>query len=117
MTGARLQAVIPSAAFAVLAAALAVIGALPAVEAWWASAAVMCAFVPSGLIGPGGWRRRGAEALLLPAALAMTMLADPTMRRMALPALLLLASWGAAAAACTRSSVAWRPGLAAALAL
>ncbi len=117
VTGARLQAVLPSAAFAVLAAALSVIGAVPAIEAWWASATVLVAFVPSGLLAPGGWRRRGAEALLIPVALAMTMLADPTMRRMALPPLLLLAAWGATAAARARSMAVWHPWLAAALAL
>jgi hypothetical protein len=117
VTGARLQAVLPSAAFAVLAAALSAIGALPAIEAWWVSAAVLVAFVPSGLLAPGGWRRFGAEALLIPVALAMTVLADPTMRRMALPPLLLLAAWGATAAARARSTAAWHPWLAAALAL
>lgn len=86
------------AAFAVLASVLAGIGAVPSVEAIWMVASVLLAFCPSGLAAPAGWRRRGAEALLIPAAYVLTMLPDPTMRRMALPPLLQLAAWAAVAA-------------------
>ena len=44
-------------------------------------------------------RRRAAEAALLPAAYALTMLDDPTLQRMALPPLLALAAWAALGAA------------------
>jgi len=99
MTGVRLMAVLPAAAFALLTLVLVCIGALPGSEAAWAAISVALAFVPSGLCAPCGWRRRAAEALLLPAAWALAMIGDATLRGMALPQLLLLAAFAAAAAA------------------
>jgi hypothetical protein len=117
MTGARVQALLPLVAFAALAAVLAGIGAVPLPEVAWAAASVALGFLPSGWVAPSGWRRRGAEALLLPAAYALAMVDDPIMRRMAVPPLLLLAAMGAASAALARTSERTRPVLLAALAL
>ena len=117
MTGARVQALLPWVAFAALGAVLAGIGALPLPEAAWATASVALAFLPSGWLAPSGWRRRAAEALLLPAAYALAMVDDPTMRRMAVPPLLLLAAIGAVSAARARASERTTPALLAALAL
>jgi hypothetical protein len=103
VTLARASACAAPAAFAVLAAVLATLGAVPTAEAGWATAAVALAFLPTGWLAPAGWRRRAAELSLLAPALAVTLLADPTMRRMALPPLLALAAWAAAAAALTRA--------------
>lgn len=99
----RLLALAPVAGFAVLAAVLTAAGELPVAEALWAVAAVAVAFGPSGWVCPAGWRRRLAEGALLAVAYALTMLGDPFLRRMAIPPLLLLAAWGAAAAALTRA--------------
>jgi hypothetical protein len=112
VTRARLQALSAPAAFAALAAVLAAVAAVPRSEAAWAAASVLLAFVPSGWLAPGGWRRRGAEALLLVAACALALLPDPTMRRMALPPLLLLAGWAAAAAVPAGRARPWLAGCA-----
>ncbi len=117
MTGARVQALLPGVAFAALGAVLAGIGAVPIPDVAWAAASVALAFLPSGWLVPSGWRRRAAETLLLPAAYALVMMEDPTMRRMVLPLLLLLAAMGAAAAGLARASERSRPVLLAALAL
>jgi hypothetical protein len=90
--------------FVALAAALAAAGAVPLPELMWAAASVLVAFAPSGWVTPAGWQRRAAEALLLPAAIALTMVGDPTMRQMVAPPLLVLAAWGAAAAALVRAT-------------
>ena len=45
------------AAFAALAGVLVAVRALPGPDALWAAASVSLAFVPSGLLAPGGWRR------------------------------------------------------------
>jgi len=111
----RLLALAPVTGFAVLAAVLTAAGELPVVEALWAVAAVAVAFGPSGWVSPAGWRRRLAEGALLPVAFALTMLGDPSLRRMALPPLLLLAAWGAVAAALTRAPVGLAPLLAGSL--
>jgi len=105
------------AAFALLAAVLATLGALPAAEAGWAAAAVTLGFVPTGWLVPAGWRRRAAELSLLAPALALTLVADPTMRRMALPPLVVAAAWAAAAAALERVAERHRPIVVVALAL
>ena len=103
MTLARVSASLAPAAFALLAAVLAALGAVPTVEAGWAAVAVALGFLPTGWLAPAGWRRRAAESSLLAPALALTLIADPTMRRMALPPLLALAAWAAAAAALRRA--------------
>ncbi|HVN30908.1 MAG TPA: hypothetical protein VMT45_02885 [Thermoanaerobaculaceae bacterium] len=116
MIPARVQALLPGVAFAVLGVVLAAIGAIPPREAIWAAASVLAAFLPTGWVAASGWRRRAAEALLLPAAYALVMVDDPTMRRMALPPLLILAAMGAMAGH-GRASERSRPVLLAALAV
>jgi hypothetical protein len=103
VTLARVSAGLAPAAFALLAAVLAALGAVPTVEAGWAAVAVALGFVPTGWLAPAGWRRRAAELSLLAPALALTLIADPTMRRMALPPLLAAAGWAATAAALPRA--------------
>jgi hypothetical protein len=117
MTGARVQAALPWAAFTLLGACMALVGGVPVPEVLWATASAAAALLPSGFVAPSGWRRRGSEALLLPAAFALVMVDDPTMRRMMLPPLLLLPAMGATAAAFPRASGRSRPLLLAALAI
>ncbi|MFH1176338.1 MAG: hypothetical protein V1750_02940, partial [Acidobacteriota bacterium] len=104
MLQARLLSLGAPLGFVALAAALAAAGAVPLPELLWAVASVLTAFAPSGWVTPAGWQRRAAEALLLPAAIALTMVGDPTMRQMVVPPLLVLAAWGAAAAALVRTT-------------
>ncbi len=111
----RLLALAPVAGFAVLSATLTAAGELPVAEALWAVVAVAVAFGPSGWVQPAGWPRRLAEGALLPVAYALTMLGDPSLRRMAIPPLLLLAAWGAAAAALARAPLGLAPLLAGSL--
>ncbi len=113
----RVTAWASSLAFAVLAAVLAVLGAISVPEALWFSAAVALAFVPSGWWGGVGVRRRAAEAALVPAAFALTMVGGSAMRWMVVPPLLVLASWAAVAAAWERTPAHRRPLLAALLGL
>ncbi len=108
----RWTACASSIAFAILCAALAGIAAIPWIDAAWASAAVALAFVPSGWWAGIGARRRVAEAALLPAAFAVTMVGGTVMRRMLLPPLLLLAAWAVVAAAWRRTPSDRRPLLA-----
>lgn len=115
MGPARLLALAPVLGFGVLVAALTVVEELPVAEGWWAVAAVAAAFGPSGWAAPAGWQRRLAEGGLLPVAYALTMMGDPTLRRMSLPFLLVLAAWGATAAALARAPVHSVPLLAASL--
>jgi hypothetical protein len=115
MNGARVLAALPWAAFALLGLCMAWVGGVPDVEAAWAIASAAAALLPSGFIAPSGWRRRAAETLLLPAALALVMIGDPTMRRMMLPPLLLFVAAGATAAAFPRASERARPFLVASL--
>jgi hypothetical protein len=103
VTLARVSAGLAPAAFALLAAVLAALGAVPTIEAGWAAVTVALGFLPTGWLAPAGWRRRAAEFSLLAPAIALTLLADPTMRRMALPPLLAAAGWAAAAAALPRA--------------
>jgi hypothetical protein len=98
----RLTALFSPAAFAFLAAALAGIGAIPRIEAVLASMSVVLVFVPTGWWAGAGVRRRLAEAALVPAAFAMTMVGGAGMRRMVLPPLLLLAIWAVTAVAWER---------------
>ena len=106
-----------SVAFAFLAAVLAGLGAISVSEAMWVSVAVALAFVPSGWWGGAGFRRRAAEAALVPAAFALTMVGGAAMRWMLVPPLLLLASWAAVAGAWERTPTHRRPLLAALLGL
>mgnify|MGYP001817492453 FL=1 len=101
----RLMALQPLAAcaspvaFAVLAVVLGGLGTISWFEAILASIAVALVFVPTGLWAAAAVQRRLAEAMLVPAAFAMTMVGSATMRHMVLPPLLLLAIWAAAATA------------------
>ncbi len=113
----RLLACLPAASFAALAAVMAGVGALPGGEAALAALAAAAALLPSGWLVPGGWRRRAAEAAVLPAAFALVMASDPTMRRMMLPPLLALAALAAAAAALPRTAGRGRAVVSIALAL
>ena len=114
---ARLLAVAPVFGFGALVAVLAAAGELPPGEGVWAVVAVAAAFAPTGWLAPGGWRRRLAEASLLPVAYALTMLGDPTLRRFALPPLQVLAAWAAVAAALSRAPAQLAPLLAGAMGL
>jgi hypothetical protein len=87
------------AAFAALMLALGLAGAVPAPELLWATASAAIAFLPTAIIAPAGWRRRAAELTLLPAAYAIALVADPTMRRVVVPPLLVLAALAAVSAA------------------
>ncbi len=113
----NLTACLAPGAFAALAGVLGWCGAVPMPEVTWAALAAAAGFVPSGLVAPSGWRRRTAEAVLLPAAMALALIADPVARRMVVPALLLAASWAAAGVALRRVTPARAPWLAVALAL
>lgn len=96
---------------------MAAVGGVPGLEVGWAVASVAAALLPSAWVAPSGWRRRGAEALVLVPALALVLVADPAMRRMLLPPLLLLPAMAAAAAALQRAGGYARPLLLAALAV
>ncbi len=109
----RVAAVASPAAFSVLAAVLAGVGAVGRGEAVMASAAVVLAFVPSGWWSGAGRGRYLAEALLVPPAFALTVVGGAAMRRMLVPPLLLLAAWTAASAAWDRTPAFRRPLLAA----
>jgi hypothetical protein len=98
MQRARLLALATPAAFIALLGLLAGLGAITADEAWWFAFAVVVGFGPSGAFAPGGWRRRGAEALLLPVAAVAVLVGEPVMRLVALAPLVFLATWAAAAA-------------------
>ena len=106
-----------SVAFALLAAVLAGLGAISVPEAMWAAASVALAFVPTGWWGSAGFHRRAAEAALVPAAFALTMVGGTAMRWMLVPPLLLLAAWTAVAVAWERTPIHRRPLLAAFLGL
>jgi len=106
-----------SVAFALLAAVLAGLGAIGWGEALWASASVALAYVASGWLGGAGFRRRAAEATLVPAAFALTMVGGAAMRWMLVPPLLVLAAWAAVTTAWDRAPEGRRPLLAALLGL
>ena len=99
VAGPRALAMAAPFSFAILAAALVAGGALPVLDAAWAAASVVLAFSATAWFDPAGWRRRGAETLLVPAAFALAVIGDPTMRRMIVPPLLLLAALAGAAVA------------------
>lgn len=115
MVRARLLAFAPLFGFGVLVAVLIAAGELPPWEGVWAMAAVAAALAPTGWIAPGGWQRRLAEVALLPLAYALTMLGDPSLRRFALPPLLVLAAWAAVVAALSRAPARLAPLLATSL--
>ena len=73
-------------------------------EALCSMACVALAFGPTGLVAPGGWRRRLAEATLLPLALVLVLTDQAALRRPAVAALLVLVALAAVAAARPRPS-------------
>ncbi len=109
----RGAAVVAPAAFAILAVVLAGLGDVGWSQALLASAAVALTFVPTGRWAGNSRARRGAEALLIPAAFALTMVGGTAMRRMLMPPLLLLAAWAAVSAVWNRVPEQRRPLLAA----
>ncbi len=113
----RLTALFSPIAFALLAVVLAGLAVIPWPEAILASMSVALAFVPSGWWAANMARRRMAEAVLVPAAFAMTMVGGTTMRHMVVPPLLLLAIWAAAATAWDRVPERRLPAFAALLGL
>jgi len=113
----RLAALFAPVAFAVLAATLAGIGAVPRIEAVLATTSVALVFVATGWWAASALRRRLAELVLVPAAFAMTMVGGAGMRRMVLPPLLLLAIWAAMASAWDRVPERQHPALAVLLGL
>ena len=113
----RLTALFSPIAFALLAVVLAGLAVIPWPEAILASISVALAFVPSGWWAANMARRRMAEAVLVPAAFAMTMVGGTTMRHMLVPPLLLLAIWAAAATAWDRVPERRLPAFAALLGL
>jgi hypothetical protein len=98
----RAAACASTTAFACLAAVLAGLGAISWPEAFLTSTSVALVFLPLGWWTATVVRSRLAEALLVPAAFAMAMVGDATMRHMVLPPLLVLAIWAAAAVAWER---------------
>jgi len=116
-TGWRTMAWVSPVAFGVLAAVLAGVGAIGWNEALWASLSVVLVFVPTGWWAGGGVRRHGAEAMLVPVVVALTMVGGATMRWMLVPPLLMLAAWASVAAAWDRVPEHRRPLLAALLGL
>ncbi len=82
-------------AYTLLVGAMTVLGLIGSTEGLWIALAVLAAFVPSGWLAPGGWQRRAAEALLLPAAVAITMVPSAVMRQMMVAPLVFLAAWAA----------------------
>jgi len=86
-------------AFALLVLALALLDAIESGEALAAALAVGFAYLPSGLVAPGGWRRQAAEAALLPLAMVLVLIPGADERRIATAVLLVLAALVATAAA------------------
>ena len=113
----RSLALVSPFAFVLLAAVLAGVGAVGWNEALWASLSVALVFGPTGWWNGCGARRRAAEAMLVPVAIALTMVGSVSMRWMLVPPLLLLAGWAAAATAWDRVPERRRPLLAALLGL
>ncbi len=117
----RLRRALPAFAstggFAVLAAALAVTGELPVGDAAAAVLAVVAGFGATGWYAPVGWRRRAAEAALVPAAAVLMLVGDLAMARMLLPPLLIFAAAAAFLAARARSEPSAQPLLVACFAV
>jgi hypothetical protein len=99
----RLPAWASASAFVVLALVLAGIGAIPLIDAAWMSASALLGLVPSGWLAPVGWRRRAAEACLIPAAAALMLVGDLALRRMLMPPLLTAVAVAALVAAVART--------------
>jgi hypothetical protein len=104
-----------AAGFVLLLAAVTSAGRLPLSEALWMSASAIVAFLPSGRMAGSGWRRRAAEASLIPAAATLLLVPDLTLLRMLVPPLLSFAAVAAAIAALGRVSLRCEPILIAAL--
>lgn len=99
VTRSRCTALLAPVTFGCLLLALALLGAISSREAVAGQLAVAFAFVPSGLAVPGGWRRRAAEAALLPVAMVFVLVEGSDERRMATAPLLVLAALAATLAA------------------
>ncbi len=99
MTASRLAAWATPGAYTLLVGVMTALGLIGSTEGLWIVLAVLAAFVPSGWMAPGGWRRRAAEALLLPAAVVVTMVPSAVMRQMMVAPLVFLAAWAAWSAA------------------
>ena len=95
-----------SAVTAVFAVVLSVTGRLGWDEAMWLAATVLVAYLPTAWVAPAGWRRRMAEAALIPVVSCLVLVPEPNIRRMLLPPLLACA---AGAALCAAMSKAPRP--------
>ena len=104
-------------AVAVVAAVLAAADRLPASDALWIGVSVLTVFIPTGWMAPVGWRRRAAEASLLPVAAALLLVSDLTIRRMLVPPLLVVAGLVAVLAALSKTERARQPLLWAAFGL
>lgn len=99
MTESRWAAWAAPGAFTLLVGVMTALGLMTSSEGLWISLAVLAAFGPSGWLAPGGWRRRTAEALLLPAAVVVTMVPSVVMRQMMVAPMVVLAAWVAWSAA------------------
>ncbi len=64
-------------------------------EGLWVSTAVAVGFFPSGWLAPGGWRRRAAEAFLLPIAAMEILVSSAVIRQMMVAPMIVLALWAA----------------------
>ncbi|MBZ5587505.1 MAG: hypothetical protein LAO05_03005 [Acidobacteriia bacterium] len=113
----RVQACLPATAFAALAWVITGTAGIPPIESLLAALSVALATVPSGWLAPKGWTRRAAEGMILLPALALVLVADPTLRRVALPPLLAVAALATGAAALRTVAQRDRPVLVVALAL
>ncbi len=107
----RLPAWASAAAFVALALVLAGIDAIPMNDAAWMSASALLGLVPSGWVAPVGWRRRAAEACLIPAAAALMLVGDLALRRMLVPPLLTVVAAAALVAALARTPQRFHPVL------
>jgi hypothetical protein len=99
----RLPAWASVAAFVALAGVLVVIGAVPTSDAVWAAVSALFGLVPSGWCAPVGWRRRAAEACLIPVVATLMLQGDLAVSRMLVPPLLTVAAVAALAAALVKA--------------
>ena len=96
-----------------LVGAMTALGLMRSAEGLWVSFAVLAAFGPSGGLAPGGWRRRAAEALLLPVAAVAVLVSSAAIRQMMVAPMVLLAVWAAWSAGYLREQLApmkWEMG-------
>ncbi len=102
MMALRLQSWAAPAALVFLLGVLEAVGRLAIGDAVCLSLATVLAFIPSGAVAPGGWRRRAAEASLIPVGLVAVLVAGEVPRQMLLPLLIVAAAWASWAAAVRR---------------